>query len=213
MYLCNSTRADVVFITHLLCRCMSKPTPALVKQLDHLLAYLGRNSHVGLTYSPGASKLRAYSDASWEERNSTSGWVTFWQDCALSWGSTKQSSIALSSCEAEIVALSEASKDVVYLRRLLAGLDQSHIDGPTDLATDNLGARDTSYNPVNHSRMKHVARRHYFVRDMVEALELRVPFVRTADNWADFFTKALPAKTFFAMRRIIMNEPPSATRA
>jgi hypothetical protein len=136
--------------------------------------------------------------------------VTIWQDCALSWGSSKQGSIALSSCEAEIVALSETSKDVVYLRRLLEGLDHSHIDGPTDLATDNQGARDTSYNPVNHARMKHVARRHYFVRDMVEALELRVPFVRTADNIADFFTKALPAKTFFAMRKLIMNEPSSS---
>ena len=47
---------------------------------------------------------------------------------------------------------------------------------------------------------------------MVEALELRVPFVRTADNIADFFTKPLPGKTFFGMRGLIMNEP-SANRA
>ena len=58
------------------------------------------------------------------------------------------------------------------------------------LFTNNQGARDTSYNPVNHDRMKHVARRHYFVRDMVEDFQIRVPFVCTTDNIADFFTKA-----------------------
>ena len=47
----------------------------------------------------------------------------------------------------------------------------------------------------------------YFVRDMVESHELVVPFVRTAENWADFFTKDLPAPQFFALRALIMNEP------
>ena len=54
--------------------------------------------------------------------------------------------------------------------------------------------------------MKHVARRHFFVRDMVEEFEIVVPFVRTADNIADFFTKPLNASKFHAMRRVIMNE-------
>ena len=42
---------------------------------------------------------------------------------------------------------------------------------------------------------------------MVEKFEVNVPFVRTADNWADFFTKALESKKFFALRKLIMNEP------
>ena len=63
-----------------------------------------------------------------------------------SWGSRKQQSIALSSCESEIIALSEATKDVVYLRRFLSGLDPSYVDGPSELFTENQGARDTAYN-------------------------------------------------------------------
>ena len=54
--------------------------------------------------------------------------------------------------------------------------------------------------------MKHVERRHFYVRDMVEKFEINVPFVRTDDNIADFFTKPLCAAKFFAMRRKIMNE-------
>ena len=144
--LCNSTRCNIVYMypVHQLARCMCKPTPDLVLELDHLLAYLIRTRTLGLTYSRESSKLEAYSDASWEERNSTSGWVAQWQYAAISWGSRRQQSVALSSCEAEIIALSEATKDVVYLRRLLTGLDPAYVDGTTDLYTDNQGARDTS---------------------------------------------------------------------
>ena len=54
--------------------------------------------------------------------------------------------------------------------------------------------------------MKHVQRRHFFIRDMVESMEIEVPFVRTADNIADFFTKPFNASKFHTMRKIIMNE-------
>ena len=55
--------------------------------------------------------------------------------------------------------------------------------------------------------MKHVERRHFFVRECVEKHLIRVPFVSTVDNLADFFTKPLPARVFFPMRDVIMNVP------
>ena len=79
------------------------------------------------------------------------------------------------------------------------------------MSTDNQAARDLAYNPEHHSRTKHIQRRHFFIRETVESLELSVPFVRSADNLADFFTKPLPASQFFPMRDIIMNVP-SASR-
>ena len=55
--------------------------------------------------------------------------------------------------------------------------------------------------------MKHVQRRHFFIRDMVESFELEVPFVRTADNIADMFTKPMKSATeFHRLRRLVMNE-------
>ena len=143
---------------------------------------------------------------SWETAHSTSGWTVLWQSAALTWGSRKQNCIALSTCEAEIIALSEGAKDVVYLRKLVRGLGDSE-SGPTKLATDSQSARDVSYNPEHHDRMKHVQRRHFFVRDMVESFEIEVPFVRTIDNLGDMFTKPMKsAGQFHALRKIVMNE-------
>ena len=56
--------------------------------------------------------------------------------------------------------------------------------------------------------MKHVQRRHFFVRDMVESFEIEVPFVRTNEQLADFLTKPMKSpKQFHALRKRIMNEP------
>jgi len=208
MYASTSTRPDIAFAVHKLCTCLQKPTPALMHEVDVLLSYLSRHASVGLTYTGDiAAKLVSFADASWETRHSTSGWVTLWQQAALTWGSRKQKSIALSTAEAEIIALSEATKDVVYLRKLLAGVGDAQPD-PSVLFTDSKAARDISYNPEQHDRMKHVQRRHFFVRDMVESFEITVPYVATADNIADFFTKQMHNwKQFYRFRRIIMNEP------
>jgi hypothetical protein len=65
-----------------------------------------------------------------------------------------------------------------------------------------------AYNPEHHSKSKHIERRHFFVREMVENMRLRVPYVNTVDNLADFFTKPLPARVFIQMRDTIMNVPP-----
>ena len=60
--------------------------------------------------------------------------------------------------------------------------------------------------------MKHVDRRHFYVRELVEDHVIRCPFVSTEDNWADFFTKALPPRKFFSMRDHMMNVHPSRRR-
>ena len=206
MYAATSTRPDIAFAVQYLCRCLQRPTPALIRETDHIFAYLARHPSCGLTYTRPAERLHGYADASWETAASTSGWVVQWQGAALHWGSRKQQCIALSTCEAEIIALSEGAKDMVYFRKLVAGLDASE-QGPSPLSTDSQSARDVSYNPQHHDRMKHVQRRHFFVRDMVESFELEVPFVRTADNIADMFTKAMKnANDFHRLRRIVMNE-------
>lgn len=98
--------------------------------------------------------------------------------------------------EAEIVALSEAAKEGVYLSRFLSDLGLPSAD-TVALATDNSAARDLAYHPKHHERTKHIERRHFFVRDMVENHMLVVPYVASSDNMADFFTKPLSATDFY----------------
>ena len=103
-----------------------------------------------------------------------------------------------------MVAASEASKEGISMRSLLQELSE-HDDKPMSLAVDNQSAIAVAYNPEHHSRMKHVERRHFFVRECVENQQLVLPFVNTHENLADFFTKPLEPKKFFAFRNVIMN--------
>jgi hypothetical protein len=206
MYATTSTRPDIAYAVHSLCKALNKPTPELMVEADRILCYLARHRSVGLTYDAQPTPLKTFSDASWATKNSVSGWAVMWGNAAMSWGSRTQKCVSLSSCEAELVALSEAAKDTIYSRKFVTGLDPSHLDGPTDLFTDSSSARNVSYNPELHDRMKHVARRHFFVRDMVEQFEINVPYVHTKENVADIFTKALDPKQFFYLRALVMNE-------
>ena len=79
------------------------------------------------------------SDSDWATRHSTTGWTFQYQQATISWASKKQDTIALSSCEAEIMAASEAAKEALHLRGLLSGLDAID-DSPTHLSVDNQSA-------------------------------------------------------------------------
>ena len=83
----------------------------------------------------------------------------------------------------------------------------AHDGSPIDLFVDNQSAIDLAYNPEHHQKTKHIQRRHFYVRELVEDLRINVPFVKSADNVADFFTKPLCSRMFFPMRDRIMNVP------
>ena len=104
------------------------------------------------------------------------------------------------------MAASEAAKDGIHLSYLMRDLGFP-LDGPMDLATDNQAARALSYNPEHHDRTKHIDRRHFFIRELVEHGRMSVPFVRTDDNLADFLTKPLDWPRFRLLRDRIMNVP------
>ena len=212
MYAATATRPDLAYAVHQFCRVLSRPTPELMAELDYTFSYLYQNAGLGIRFTPEDGTLRGTADASWEVRASTSGWIIYWHGAPLCWGSRKQKSIALSSCESEIVALSEAAKDVVFLRKFVRGLVPTMPPDATVLTTDNKAARDLSYNPEHHNRSKHIQRRHFYIRDMVESQEIVVPLVNTQENDADFFTKPLAPKRYKYLRRRIMNLKPEEAK-
>ena len=180
---------------------LAYPDEKLYGEALRVLYYLVRHRDIGLTYSADDARLHGYTDSDWATRHSTSGSVFMYNRAAVSWSCKKQPCVALSSCEAEIIAGSEAAKEATYLRRFLDEMGISS-EEPTSLSMDNQAGRDLAYNPQHHPRTKHIERRHFFIREKVEDFTLVVPFVRTADNLADFFTKPLWFKSFFPMRDI-----------
>ena len=93
-------------------------------------------------------------------RHSTSGNVFSSARGAVSWLSKKQATVALSTAEAEYVALSTATQEAIWLRRLLADVGEP-LEEPIVIHEDNQGAIAMAKNPVGHARTKHIDIRYH----------------------------------------------------
>ena len=118
---------------------------------------------------------------------------------AITWSSRKQSSVALSTVEAEYMALSVATQEAIWLRHLQEELGVTNTD-LTLIFEDNQGAISMAKNPVFHKRTKHVQNRYHFVREAVEQGTITLEYCRTDDMLADSFTKALARDQFKKLR-------------
>ncbi|GJS97810.1 retrovirus-related pol polyprotein from transposon TNT 1-94 [Tanacetum coccineum] len=152
-------------------------------------------------------ELTAFSDADHagclDTRKSTSGGIQFLGDKLVSWMSKKQNCTAMSSAEAEYVALSASCAQVMWMRTQLQDYGFNYNKIP--LYCDSQSAIAISCNPVQHSRTKHIHTRYHFIKEQVENGIIELYFVRTEYQLADMFTKALPEDRFkYLVRRIGM---------
>jgi hypothetical protein len=167
-----------------------------------VLRYLKGTIHMGITYSrglPNANRLLGWADADWAActatRRSTSGYISTLNGGALSWKCRQQKSVATSTSEAEYVAASRASDDILYLRRVLEEAGHKQVT-PTPLYEDNRSCRMMSENPVSNDRSKHIDYRVHALRERVKEGVVRLIDCPTTDMLADIFTKNLPAPAF-----------------
>ena len=116
---------------------------------------------------------------------------------AVSWKSSKQSTIADSTIEAEYIAASEAAKEAVWMRKFIAELEvvPSIID-PITVYCDNNGAIAQAKEPWSHQRSKHVLRRYHLIRKIIARNDVNMERVPTYDNVADPLTKVLSQSIF-----------------
>lgn len=138
--------------------------------------------------------LRGYCDADWAgdegDRRSTTGYVFMLGVGAISWNSKRQPTIALSTTEAEYMAMSQCTKEAIWLRQLLADVGFVQ-QGGTQVLCDNQGAIALAKNPTHHSRTKHIDVQHHFIREQVEDQVIELKYVPTQAMVADVLTKAL----------------------
>jgi hypothetical protein len=141
-----------------------------------------------------------YSDANWgndqDSRRSTSGYL-FYYGGLVSWSSKKQATVALSSTEAEYMALMHATKEAIWLRSLISELKiELRLTEPTLIYKDNQSCIALARNPVQHARTKHIDIQHHFIRDKVDSKEIELAYSPTDEMIADALTKALPHPRF-----------------
>jgi len=139
--------------------------------------------------------VSVYCDADWagdvDDRRSTTGCVLLLHGCPIVWLSKKQATVALSTAEAEYMAMSAAVQEVKWLTALLSELREPAAL-PVTLYTDNQAAVSISSNAaVPHTRTKHIDLRHHYVRECVLDGSIRVSWIRSEQQLADVFTKGL----------------------
>ncbi|GKE50994.1 retrovirus-related pol polyprotein from transposon TNT 1-94 [Tanacetum coccineum] len=138
--------------------------------------------------------LTAYSDTDHpgcqDTRQSTSGSALLLGDKLVRWSSKKQKSVAISSTEAEHIALSGCCAQILWMRSQLT--DYGFQFNKIPLYCDNKSEIDLCCNNVQHSRAKHIDVRYHFIKGQVENGIVELYFVRTEYQLADIFTKPLP---------------------
>jgi len=161
----------------------------------HVLRYVQHTKDLGITYGPGLDELEGYTDADFatsdpERRRVTSGYVFKFWGGAISYQSKRQPSVTLATGDAEYIALSQAAREMMWLRSLLYELGFDPM-GATTIFCDNQAAIAIAKNPVADTRSKQIDIRFHYVRELVERDELHAQYIPTSTMLADGLTKAL----------------------
>ena len=202
LYLSVCTRPDIAQAVGALARYSSAPRTPHWRAAKGVLRYLAGSTGLGITYGAGKRELQGYADADYagdvDTRRSTTGYVFTLQGGAISWSSRLQPTVAASTTEAEYMAASYATKEALWLRKLLA--DIGYVIPTVQLAGDNQGALKLVKHPIASVRSKHIDVIHHFVRERVARGEVRFTYLPTQAMIADCLTKAVPRDKFLQCR-------------
>ena len=199
LWIANMVRPEISFVVKRLSHSYNNPSRKHLILAKHLMAYLAGTASVGIKVNEWHSKqpdesplLKAYSDADWasnrKTRKSTSGTMTFVCNTLISWKVVMQKSVALSTMEAEYMALCETTREVMYMRALLKdfGFEQTQA---TEVYEDNQAAIFLAADPKFHGRAKHIDIQYHFSRDAQARKIIKVIKCSTVSMVADIMTK------------------------
>jgi hypothetical protein len=197
MYAMTCTRPDVSFALSMSSRYQGNPGVAHWTAVKNVLKYMRNTKDQLLVYGGDTElKVSGYVDASFQtdkdDRTSQTGWVFLINGGAVSWNSSKQDTVADSTCESEYIAASEAAKEAIWMKYFLEDLGVvPSIQERIEIFCDNEGAVALTKEPKDHGKSRHIDRKYHFVRHKVEEGKIIVKKVRSEDNPADPFTKIL----------------------
>jgi transposase InsO family protein len=217
LYAANITRVDLQYIIGTLARYLTSPLVRHMKAVNRVLRYVCSTKQYKLRFDYSderqrqGCKLIIYTDSNWaqesEDKKSTGGWLATLNGAIVAWQSKKQSTVALSSTEAEYYALTEAVKECLFLRQLFAEYDLNNgEDISIDIKCDNRGAIEMSDHATDHNRSKHIDIKHHFIRQCVHDKLVRVSYIETKKQLADILTKSVKVGTYQQLLKMIYSE-------
>nr|KYP41608.1 Retrovirus-related Pol polyprotein from transposon TNT 1-94 [Cajanus cajan] len=180
------TKLDIAHVVGTINRFLSNPGREHWNVVKWILRYLHGTIDMKLCFGGDKPILVGYSDSDMtrdvDPRKSTSGYLIKFAGGVVAWQSRLQRCVALSTTQAEFIAITEACKELLWLKKFLQELGFVAI---------HLGK-----NPTFHFRSKHIDVRYHWIRDALDAKLLGLGKIYTDDNWAGMMTKALPRGKF-----------------
>lgn len=194
LYLSVCTRPDISHAVGVLARHMAAPHTAHWNEAKGLLRYLSGSSNYKLKFGINQDGLLGYCDADYasdnDTRRSTTGYVFVMHGGAISWSSRRQQTVAVSTTEAEYMAAAAATKEALWLRKLLYNLGLG--TRTVLIMDDNQSTIKLLKNPVSSQRSKHIDVIYHFARERVARKEVEFEYISTDLMIADALTKPVP---------------------
>jgi hypothetical protein len=224
-YLEKSSRPDISFAVHQCARFVSNPKEEHSKAIKHLGRYLKNSKEKGIQMKPDPTRsLECYVDAdfsgNWNKEEaqydsntarSRTGFIIMYAGCPLVWASKLQSHIALSSTEAEYIAMSTAMREIVPLMSLLEEMVSKgflpQYSTPTiqcKMFEDNSGAIEIAKVKKYRPRTKHINTQYHHFRQYVDEGKIIIEYINTKDQLADLLTKSLPTIDIERLRKRLL---------
>ncbi|CAH2109021.1 unnamed protein product [Euphydryas editha] len=207
MYLAVLTRPDIAFSVSYLSQfnnCYSYTHWNYAKK-ENFKIFIYKTKKYCLKYCKEKAELEGYVDADWAsdttDRRSYTGYCFIKSESAISWESKKQRTVALSSCEAEYMAMSEACREAIYLRNL--EIESKGFCNRIVLYSDSQSALKLANNHQSHKRSKHIDVRYNFIRDVINNDIIETKYLPTASMPADLLTKGLPSIKHYRFMKAI----------
>lgn len=200
MYLAIGTRPDIAHAVQQLCRHLDCYGPVHWDAAKCVIRYLKGSQDLQLVLGGNhPARLMGYTDSDFancpDTRRSVSGYCFTLGSGMITWSTRQQKTVSLSTCKAEYVAASDAAKELVWIRTLLREVNFTQPTA-TPLLCDNTGGITLSEDASYHSKVKHIDINIHSIRERVALGQLKLHYVKSLNNAADIFTKALPRKDF-----------------
>lgn len=206
IYLSKGTRPDISYAVNKLASYADSVKSSHWSGVKRIFRYLKSSSDLGLYYKANDNSIISFSDSDFagdiDTKKSTSGILLLVNGAPVGWRSSKQTTVATSTTNAEFISASLATSEIICARQFLSELCKVNIE-PTVLYIDNQSAIKLIVNNQVHTKIKHIDVKYMFVREAIENKEVRVSYIETSKQVADILTKPLGTRQFEILRETI----------